>query len=714
MSLELKDLKGMHEKAYTYGQQNRQDASDDMVFKFVNQWGGNLADDFLGSYRGEFDELTKAIKKIISDLYMNPVQVDFEPLNEAAEQSVDMLSGIYITEDGKNTSIEGYENAEQEAVVCGVGAWKLKAEYTSILSEDHRQKVVRYPIYEANNTVFWDPNAKLMDKSDAKFCSVLTSYTPDAYLDLVEELTGERPDQVRANSFAEPETSYTFPWVYGEGEQIYVVEFYHTEIKKVKILTLTDPFGEDLQMRASDLTDVMDDMIDEGFTVTSEKQMESRVVTQYIASGAEILDETEIACDFIPIIPMYGEYAYVEGVLTYKGTVRRAKDPQRLRNFALSYLASIVQSAPKEKNIYWPDQIAGLERFYEQQGADDNYPYALMNRMSLDGSTPLPAAPIGVIPSATMPPALGDLITLSSDAISAVADPGIPQNVADVDISGKAVMALQAELDKQSMTYQQHRKHAKRRDAEVFASFQSRIMDIPQEVITTSPDGTRTKTKVMDTIQDAETGNIIVLNDIRDAQFEIFTKIGPSYSSKRKQSLEMLQGMVANIDPGDPLRKALQLKQLALMDSFDFNDIREYANKQLVMMGFKEPETDEEKQMLAEAQNQPEKPDAGMVLAMAEMKKGEAAEQRVQIEGIKVQLNAQNEEVKRMIEEFKAATDRGNMQVAAQEAGATINYKRVDTMGKEIDNAVKMQEITMPKINMEDFTDDDLFQQLRG
>ena len=713
MSLELKQLKEMHEKAYTYGQQNRQDASDDMVFKFVNQWGGNLADDFLGSYRGEFDELTKAIKKIISDLYMNPVQVDFEPLNEAAEQSADMLSGVYITEDGKNTSIEGYENAEQETVVCGVGAWELRSEYTSILSEDHRQKVVRYPIYEANNTVFWDPNAKLMDKSDAKYCSVLTSYTPDAYEDLVEELTGERPEQTRANSFAEPETSYTFPWVYGEGEQIYVVKFFHTEIKKIKILTLTDPFDEDLQMRASDLTDVMDDMIDEGFTVTSEKQMESRVVTQYIASGAEILDETEIACDFIPIIPMYGEYAYVEGVLTYKGTVRRAKDPQRLRNFALSYLASIVQSAPKEKNIYQPDQIAGFEKFYEQQGADDNYPYALMNRKSIDGEV-LPASPIGVIPAATMPPALGDLIGLSTEAISDVADPGLPQNVADVDISGKAVMALQAELDKQSMTYQQHRKHAKRRDAEVFASFQARIMDIPQEVITTSPDGTRTKTKVMDTIQDAETGNIIVLNDIRDAQFEIFTKIGPSYSSKREQSLEMLSGMVASIDPGDPLRKALQLKQLALMDSFDFKDIREYANKQLVMMGFKEPETDEEKQMLEEAQNQPEKPDAGMVLAQAEMLKGQAAQDKNQIEATKTQMNAQNEQVKRMIDEFKAATDRMTAQISAQEAGATIDYKRVDAMGVELDNAVKAKELSLPEINMADFTDDDLYKQLAG
>lgn len=696
MSLKLKDLKDMHERAYMYGQKNRQDAADDMVFKFVTQWDDDMIADFLGSYRGEFDILTKAIRKIISDLYLNPVQVDFEPLNEKSEEVADMLSGMYITDDGRNTSIEAYENAEQECVVCGVGAWELKAEYSSIVSEDKKQKVVRLPIYEANNNVFWDPNGKLMDKSDARYCSVLTSYTPDAYKILYEELTGEEPEETTPSSFESPETSYVFPWISGSGEHIYITKFFHTEIKKVKVITFQDPFGQELQMRESDLGDVLDDMIDEGFQIVDEKKIESRVVTQYIASGREIINESVIACDYIPIIPMYGEYACIEGEFKYEGAVRRAKDPARLRNFALSYLASIVQSAPKEKNIYWVDQIAGLEKYYEQSGADDNYPYAVMNRVAMDGSV-MPPSPIGVVPAATVPQALMELTAQTREAVTDVADPGVPQNVADVDISGKAVMALQAELDKQSMVYQQHRKHAKRRDAEIYASFQSRIMDVPQEVITTAPDGTRSKTKAMESILDKETGNIVELNDMRDTEFEIFTQIGPSYSSKREQSLEMINGMIQTIDPGDPMRRALQLKSLALMDSFDFKDIREYSNKQLVMSGFKEPETDEEKAMLEQAQNAPKEPDAAMVLAQAEMMKGQAQQEKNQIAMMQTQAQAQNEQMKRMIDEFKAATDRLMAQVKAQDVGATIDYKRVDTMGKEIDNAAKIKDLVIPQ-----------------
>lgn len=713
MSLTLEEIKEKHDKSYLYGQINRQAASDDMVFKFITQWDDKMIEDFLGTYRGEFDILTKAIRKIISDLMLNPVQVDFEPMNEPAESSADLVEGIYITDDGQNSSVEAYENAEQECVVCGVGAWELGTEYVSILSDDHRQRVVRTPIYEANNNVFWDPNGKMMDKSDAKHCSVLISYTPDAYKDLHEELTGEEPTTMSPVSFANPETSYVFPWAAGEGEKIWVAKFFHTEIKKVKVLTFTDPFGTEIQMRESELKDVMDEMSDLGYDITNEKKMEVRTVTQYIASGQKILDTTEIACSYIPIIPIYGEYAIVEGELHYEGAVRRAKDPARLRNFALSYLASIVQSAPKEKNIYWKEQIAGLEKYFEQGGADDNYPYAVMHRTAADGQT-MPPSPIGTIPAASIPPALTELTAQAKEAVTDVADPGVPQNLADADISGKAVIALQAELDKQSMIYQQHRKHAKRRDAQVYASFQARIMDIPQTVITTSPDGTRTKTEVMNIITDQETGNDVVLNDLRNAEFEIFTKIGPSYSSKKEKSLDMIQGMIGMIDPGDPLRKALQLKQLTLMDSFDFKDIREYSNKQLVLSGFKQPETDEERQALEQAQQQPKQPDAAMMLAMAEDRKAQAMEGKNQIEAMKVQSGAQNEQMKRMVDEFKAATDRMNTQIDAQEAGATINYKRVDTMGKELDNTAKMQELQIPQLSVTEMSDDELFQQMQA
>jgi hypothetical protein len=57
------------------------------------------------------------------------------------------------------------------------------------------------------------------------------------------------------------------------------------------------------------------------------------------------------------------------------------------------------------------------------------------------------------------------------------------------------------------------------------------------------------------------------------------------------------------------------------------------------------------------------------------------------------QSNSANEQAKRQIDGFNAETKRMDTQVDAQEAGANIDFKRIDAMGKQLDNVQKQQEI---------------------
>lgn len=716
MALTLEQLKKLHDKAYTYSQVTRERAADDLVFYWVSQWDDNLLNDSQLAYRGEFNILRKAGRQILSDLAANPVQVDFEPIDETREDSADVINGLYRSDDNRNTSIESYDNANQESVVCGVGAWQLYTEYVSMRSDNDKQVIKRKPIYEANNTVYWDPNAKLLDKSDAGYCSKLTAYSADGYKQLVYDLTGEELTKDYLDSFKHPEQSYAFPWLGGEGKKIYVVEFYHQEKIKQNLLTMTDPFGQTIQVWESELETVMDELLDAGYEIESEKTVERYQVTKYIASGSDILNgemvngerigET-IAGENIPIVPVYGEHAYIEGEEHYEGITRLAKDPQRLRNFQLSYLADIVSRSPRPKPIFTQEQIAGFEDMYSEAGSENNYPYLLQNRKAGDG-TDLPIGPIAHMPEQPMPQALVASIALSREAVEDVANPGIPQDIADPDLSGKAVLALQNRMDMQSMVYQEHLKHAKRRDGEIYASIAAEIYDVPRRVKLTLPDGTRKDAQIMETVIDKETGDIVTINDINNVEFEVYTKIGPSYSSQKEQTIDRLSDLITGLPPGDPKREILLLKLLKLMDGVDFDDVRDYANKQLVLMGIKPPATPEEEQMLADAQAQGEQPSAEMVLAQAEMLKGQADQMREQREAVKMQLNAQNEDTKRQIDTFKAQTDRMEAQVDAQKAGADINYKNIDAFGKQLDNAGKIIELRQPK----DMTDDELLQQI--
>jgi len=707
--LTLKKLHQLHDKAYCYGQETRLRAADDLMFYWETQWSDATLGESTLQYRGQFDVLRKAGRQIMADLRANPIQVNFVPKSESREDGADILDGLYLTDDRANTTLESYDNATGEAVVCGVGAWELYTSYASNRAGIDHQIICRRPIYEANNNCFWDPNAKRLDKSDAKYVSILEAYSPDGYDQLVDELCGEECDdddeddcerQNRPSSFSMPEQSYTFPWMGSGNDLIYVVSFYHRRKVKDKVITFTDPLGQPLVLRESDLEEVMDKLIDEGYVIASEREIERWEVRKYIASGEKILNgkvgkngEREgevIAGEHLPVVPTYGERAFVEGEEHYEGITRLAKDPQRLRNFQLSYLVDIVSRSPRPKPIFSPEQIQGFEFMYEENGADSNYPYLLQNRLDAQGQ-PLPIGPIAVMPEQTIPQALMASIELSRQAVEDVANPGLPQDIADPDLSGKAVNALTNRLDQQSIVYQQNLKHAKRRDAEIYASMAVEVYDAPREVTLTSQDGTTKKVKIMEMVQDRETGNLVALNDLTNTEYDVYADIGPSYASKKEQTIEQLTSMANSMAPIDPnMAKMLMLQTMTLINGVDMDPVRKYARKQLILSGIFEPETEEEEAMLQEAQQQQAPPDANMVLAQAEMEKAKAAQMNAQREAMKDQASAQNNAAKTQIDAFRAQTDRAAVQVDAEKAGADIQFKQAQTAGKMMENVQRM------------------------
>lgn len=683
--LTFEDITKMHSKAFSNNQITRERACDDMVFYWVTQWDDNLLGQTQLDYKGEFNILRKAGRQIIQDLRSNPVQVNFEPVDESRMDGGDLIDGIYRTDDRRNTSIESHNNASSESVVCGFGAWELYTEYESNRAGDERQVIRRGPIHNAPGTVFFDPNARLMDKSDARYCSWLAPYSPDGYKELREDLGLDDC----GGSFANPEISYSFPWVGAENDTIYVCKFYHREKVRDKVLTFVDLLGQPIVLRESDIDKAEDDMLDLGYELVSEKEITRWKVTKYLVSSDGILSTDVLPGEYIPVIPVYGERAFVEGEEHYEGVTRLAKDPQRLRNFTLSYLAEVLSRSPREKPIFLPEQIQGFEFMYEENGVDNNYPYYLINRNA--GGQELPPGPVGNMPPPSVSPAMAETINQTRLAVEDVANPGLPQNISDPDISGKAVLALQARLDQQSLVYQENLKHAKRWDGVVYASMASDVYDTPRQVTMTMPDGTRKKAQVMEVIVDAQTGEDVVLNDLTGVEFDVYADIGPSYTTKKQETREELKAISDSIAQTDPnLHIALTLKSLALLDGINMEDIRDYANKQLVVRGLKEPETDDEIALMEQLANQPKQPDAAMILAQAEMLKGRADLMREQRESAKDQVTAQNDNAKVQIDAFKAQTDRAKVQVDAQKAGAEINYKNLQSVGQQIENASKV------------------------
>ena len=701
----LKRIKADFDADYTHNQTTRIKAADDLLFSRVTQFDSSLLESSQLGYKGEFNILRKATREIMSDLRTNQVQIEFEPKADSRETDAELLNGLYLSCDRENTSIEAYDNASQECVDCGIGGWELLTEYESNRAGDRNQRIRRRPIYEFNNTAFPDCNAKLLDKSDGRRWTILEPFSEDGYKTLYEEMTGEETD-CNPENFASPECSYVFPWVTGN-ELYYVARHYRKEKVKDKILTLTDPLGQPLKLRESDLlnrgedqdVNLMDELIEQGFEIVSEKAIKRWEVTCYVCSGERILKEYVVAGEEIPVVPMYGERAFVEGEETYEGVVRLAKDPQRLRNFAMSYLGDILSRSPREKPLFYGESVAGYENMYNLNGAENNYPYALVNRLAADG-TQLPQGPIGTLPAPQIPVAMTAVIDYTRQAVEDVANPGLPKDIMDADMSGHAIELLQARLDNQSQVYQDHRKHAQRYDAAVFASMASMVYDAPRKVTLTLPDGSRKVEEVMSQIMDDETGELVIMNDLTGLEFDVYATLGPSYSSKRDKTYEQLGEMAASIGPFDPeMAKLLMIQQLTLTDGVGLKDIRAYATKQLIAAGVKEPETEQEIEFAEQLANQEPKTDPNLLLAQGEMLKGQAAilqqQREAQNDAAKNEIDKANTKIKAFDSETKRIVALDN----AQDKGLNRTLTKAKVAGQNIQNARGMLEPFRARVN---------------
>lgn len=690
MALELNDLKERFDKAFVNSSTPRELGAEDIVFFHVSQWTDDLLQDAQLAYRGQFDIIRKGFRQVMADLRENPVQVDFDPKDPEREDGADFLDGLYRSDDRLNSTQEAYTNAQEESGVCGVGAWELYTAYEEDMIGDERQVIRRDPLYEANSTVFWDPNAKMLDKADAKWVAILKTYSVEGYCDLVEFFTGDRPPKTMPSDFKQPEHSYTFPW-FGDERKVYVVTFYTLEEVTEKILKLNDPFGGNVHVREEDVETLQDELIDAGYTVEDTIKLKRKRVFKYIATGDQILTRERIAGKHIPVVPLYGERAIVEGVEYWSGLVRPGKDPQKLHNFQMSYLADIVSRSPRQKPIFTPEQIQGHEDMYDENGADNNYPYLLQNMYDGIGSE-LPLGPVGQLPAPEVPQALMASIELTRRAVDDVVSSGNPDSIADIELSGKAISNLQARFDQQSIVYQKNMRHAKRRDGEIYAAMAAEVYDAPRQVTLTRPDGSSTKQTVMDTVIDQESGEIKTINDITNLEFEVFSSTSKTYESKKTETIDQLTVLYQNIPPEDPLKQSILLKTVELMDGIDLEDVRAYARRQLLISGFTEPKTPEEQAMVQQAQQAAEQqPDPAMEMAKAEQMKGEAEQQMAEARMQEAQVKL-----------FDAQTKRMAVQVSAEEAGMKISdamkqttFKRDELLAnirsQQVDNLVKLR-----------------------
>ena len=587
-----------------------------------SQWEGPLWDQFENKPKFEVNKIHLAVIRIINEYRNNRITVDFVSKDgEENDKLADVCDGLYRADENDSVANEAYDNAFEEAVGGGFGAWRLRTAYEDEEDpEDDRQRIKIEPIFDADSSVFFDLGAKRQDKSDAKYCFVVTSMTRQAYKDTWGDDPTDWPKIIH---------QYEFDWC--TPDVVYVAEYYKVEEKSETIRIFQNISGEEERYSPADFAN--DETLEEtllavGSLEVRQKRVKRKKVRKYVLSGGKVLEDAGyIAGKCIPVVPVFGKRWFVDNIERCMGHVRLAKDAQRLKNMQLSKLGEISALSSVEKPILVPEQVAGHQMMWAEDNLKD-YPYLLINPVTDQNGNQAISGPVAYTKSPNIPPAMAALLQITEQDMQDILGNAQGADKMVSNVSGKAVEMIQARVDMQTFIYMSNFAKGMKRCGEIWLSMAKDVYtESKRRMKTLTQTGETDVVELMQPTIDQETGEIVMANDLGAAAFDVNVDVGPSSSSRKAATVRALTGML-QITQDPETAQVLGAMAMMNMEGEGIEDANSYFRKKLLRMGVVQPTDKEKEELMAEMQNTPQDPNTMYLQAAAANEEAKAAKAR--------------------------------------------------------------------------------------
>lgn len=605
--------------------EQRDQANDDM--RFINVRGGMwedfLEDDFRDRARLEFDITSPYINRFLGNWDQNRVGVDFKPDDTAAsDDDAELLNGIYRIDFREGSGKMAVDNAVDEAATCGYGAYKIATKFVDEEdAENDFQRIEFRPIYNAYDAVFWDLQSQRIDKRDARYVTVLTQMTRDSFKDRYPEKTPVsvfNPEDIRRFNF----NFYSLNLDY-----VYIGTRYEVVKKREKVFVYRNLGTAKMQVYSQDdHDDIKDELADDpNVEFVRERKILKQHVQKTVFSGQDILEDTKrIAGKWLPIVPIYGYRSYVDGVEWYYGLVAKLKDANRLFNMHMSQLAENAASAGQEVPIFDPDQMVG--KVGDIWADKNNKAWLPAASLRDKAGNIVQSGPVGYSKPAAVDPSAMTSIALVTQFVQQLTG-GAPQDTVDPDVSGKAINAINKREDLKTQTINDNIASSQEWGGEIYQSMAGEVYTVKRMVRTLGSDGVQGSKQLLEVVQDKETGKQFEANDLRGKKFRVYADAAPQYDSLREQTTEDLKGILDTLIPMPAAADLIPPLLATLLDNMvgvGLAPIKKLNRQKMIIMGLIEPDTDEEKQLLAQAQQPKEDPQKELIEAATQQALSEA------------------------------------------------------------------------------------------
>jgi len=504
---------------------SRQKALDDLNFRVGEQWPADIQMQRQMDGRPclTMNRLPQFIRQVTNEQRQQRPAIQVNPVGDGADQdTAEVLQGIIRHIEVNSDAEIAYDTAFEQCVTSGFGYWRILTDYISDKSFDQEIliKRVKNPF-----TVYVDPASIEPDESDARYKFLIEDMPASEY-------RVQYPN-TQAASLGDFQSVGDNAPDWASRDTIRVAEYWHVEENQTQVAQLADG------------TVIPAEQVPEGAQVINRRNVLNRKVMWSKINAVEIIEEREWPGYWIPLVPVLGDDIEVNGKRHLAGLVRSFKDPQRMYNYWVSAATEMIALAPKAPFIGAEGQFENHENEWAQANVR-NFAKLEYKPVSISGT------PVGPPQRQVFEPPIQsiNLMTRQSDndmkAVTGIYDASLGEK--GPEQSGKAILARQKQGDVATLNYADNLSRSIRHTGRLLIDLIPHIYDAPRVQRIIKPDQSVDHVIVHnqqpDGAQSMLSQSINKIYDIGTGRYDVTVSVGPSYQSKRQESVASMMALV--------------------------------------------------------------------------------------------------------------------------------------------------------------------------
>ena len=348
----------------------RQEALEDLKFRAGDQWPQDIKSERDNDSKPclVINRIPQFVRQVTNDQRQNRPSIKVHPVDDRADiDTAKVYQGLIRHIEANSNADIAYDKAFESAAIQGFGYFRIITDYVSPYSLEQEILIRRIP---NAFSVFLDPFAKEPDGSDAKWGIIFENISKEDYVNMYGESKLANMDDwagLGGNN----------DWI--QSDQTRIAEYYYIEHKDDEVLQFQDGSTALLsELQESGIEISVEDII-------GRRKTKIPQVKWCKTNGFEILEKTDVAGRWIPIIPVIGDELLIDGKKVLEGVVRHARDPQRMYNYWASCETETIALAPKAPYIMAEGQITKDNQRNWEQANRKSFAYLTYKQTDFNG-----------------------------------------------------------------------------------------------------------------------------------------------------------------------------------------------------------------------------------------------------------------------------------------------------------------------------------------